>query len=65
VGGVKRESRLMQVVQRKTGRASSFNASSPITLRVVAGMPFAFGFDPLDDFEFVGELKHRFSSFWK
>jgi hypothetical protein len=55
----------MQVVQRKTGRASSLNASSPITLRVVAGMPFAFGFDPLDDFEFVGELKHRFSSFWR
>ena len=56
---------MMQVVERKTGRASSLDASSPVTLGVVAGMPFALGFDPLGDFEFVGELKHRLSSFWK
>ncbi len=42
----------------RTGNASSTDAASSLTLRVVAGMPVAFGFDPLRDFEFVGELKH-------
>jgi hypothetical protein len=60
MGCVKREPRLLKVIQRETGEASALDASPSIAFGVVAGMPFALTFDTLGDFEFVGKFKHRF-----
>jgi hypothetical protein len=59
MGCVKREPRLLKVIQRETGGASALNASPAIAFGIVAGMPFALTLDPLGDFEFVRKLKHR------
>jgi hypothetical protein len=48
----------MQVEEREAGRASTLDASSSVTLRVVARVPVAFCLHPLGDLEFVVELKH-------
>jgi hypothetical protein len=56
---VERKPCLMEVVEGEAGRASALDASSPVTLWVIAGMPIALGLDPLGDSEFVAELKHR------
>jgi hypothetical protein len=55
----------MQIKEREACRTSSANTASAISLRVVTGMPVAFGLDPLRDLEFVGELEHDFSSLEK
>ena len=51
----------MQVKEREAGRTPATNTASAIPLRVVAGMPFALGRDPLRDLEFVDELEHGLS----
>ena len=48
----------MQIKEREASGASTLDAASSVTLRVVTWMTFAFRFDPLGDLEFVVELKH-------
>jgi hypothetical protein len=48
----------MQAEEREAGRTPALDASSSFSLRVVTWMPCALRLHPLDDLEFVGELKH-------
>src|SRR5260370_5188799 len=58
VSGVQRYPRLMQVEEREASGASTLDAASSVTFRVVAWMPFALRLHPLGDLEFVVELEH-------
>jgi hypothetical protein len=48
----------MQVEEREAGRASAFDASSSVALRVVARVPVALRLHSLGNLESVCELEH-------